>query len=61
MQINIINITNEEIDYLLAKLGIRRHLGGLYHDKSRQDVGEIDAYVMTIDFDKLKKLELVRL
>ncbi|MGZ8907307.1 MAG: hypothetical protein ACXW1Z_19845 [Methylobacter sp.] len=59
MQINIVNITNEEIDYLLAKIGVKRHNGALIC--KGHWAGAIEPIYLEIDFEKLKKLEAVKL
>jgi hypothetical protein len=61
MQINIVNIDSEELDYLLSRIGVIRHLGALYHTQSRQDVGTIESTHLEIDFQKIKKLEIKKI
>ena len=60
MQINITNISNDEINYFLGKLGIERINGDLRHKKTNTTVGWIWQVYLEIDFEKLKKLEIVR-
>ena len=61
MQLSITNISNDEIDYLLAKLGIERINGDLRHKKTNTHVGWIWQVYLEIDFEKLKKLEIVKI
>lgn len=55
MQINIINITDEEIDCLLSKLGVVRRNGVLFHNQIKAFVGTIERTHLVIDFDLLSK------
>jgi len=41
MQLNITNISNDEINYFLGKLGIERINGDLRHKKTNTHVGWI--------------------
>lgn len=61
MQINITNITDDEINYLLAKIGVERMNGDLWHKASKSRVGWIYSIYLEIDFEKLKKLDLVNI
>ena len=70
MQINITNITDDEIDYLLSKigvsrrnglLGVSRRSGELYYDKKFVCVGSIESTYLEIDLGKLKNLEVVKI
>lgn len=61
MQLNIVNISNDEINYFLGKLGIERHNGDLRQKKTNTHVGWIWQVYLEIDFEKLKKLEIVKI
>ena len=61
MQLNITNISNDEINYFLGKLGIERINGDLRHKKTNTTVGWIYQIYLEIDFEKLKKLEIVKI